>query len=180
MVRRDWEAMHLWMISTPDLLEICDIPETGRTSLDLDRDRLGTGGTGGSRCNVDDISPALITEWCTAVPPCHCTAAGQETTLACGLMRSKARTESFLIPGLSLVFYMSLMQSKGIWLQFHAGDAMSTKTRFVHLKQKIFTKYPFLYLPWQTFPAGVPVSGQLETENLWQFKRRKPLRDPWR
>ena len=120
--------LHLWMISTPDLLEICDIPETGRTSLDLDRDRLGTGGTGGSRFSVDDISPALITEWCTSVPPCHCTAAGQETTLACGLMRSKARTESFLIPGLSHVFYMSLMQSKGIWLQFHAGDAMSTKT----------------------------------------------------
>ena len=52
--------------------------------------------------------------------------------------------------------------------------------RFVHLKQKISSKYRFLYLPWQTFPAGVPVSGQLETENLWQFKRRKPLRDPWR
>ena len=50
------------MISTPDLLEICDIPETGRTSLDLDRDRLGTGGTGGSRFSVDDILPALITQ----------------------------------------------------------------------------------------------------------------------
>ena len=69
--------------------------------------------------------------WCTAVPPCHCTAAHGVCVVRrqhCGLMRSKARTESFLIPGLSLVFYMNLMQSKGIWLQFHAGDAMSTKT----------------------------------------------------
>ena len=51
------------MISTPDLWENCDIPETGRTSLDFDRDRLGTGGTGGSRLSGDDILPAMIEDY---------------------------------------------------------------------------------------------------------------------
>ena len=115
------------MISTPDLWEICDIPETGRTSLDFDRDRLGTGGTGGSRLSGDDILPAMIEDHSGLTLYCSVCQCGQGT-VQCLQRRTETGTESFLIPAMYVVFYINLMNSKEkIWLQFHAGDALWTR-----------------------------------------------------
>ena len=79
------------------------------------------------------ITPSLR---CAPVPACHCTAlycsrrcqCGQETTQC---LQSEAehrqgqKASSFQLCMLS--FNINLMNSEGIWLQFHAGDALSTR-----------------------------------------------------
>ena len=118
--------LYLWMISTPDLWEICDIPETGRTSLDLDRDRLGIGGTGGSRLSVDDILPAMIEDHSGLTLYCSSVSVVRRQCSACrGRLRQGQKASSFQL--IHIVFYINLMNSREIWLQFHAGDALSTR-----------------------------------------------------